>query len=79
MSDLLTIPWQRLSADALAEIIADFVTREGTDYGPQEHSFEVKCAQVRRQIEAGTVLIAFDAETESLNLLRADALDLSES
>jgi uncharacterized protein len=58
------VPFEALSLEALQGLIEAFVLREGTDYGPQEHRFEEKCASVRAQIEAGTAVIEFDPESE---------------
>jgi len=60
----LRVPFQALSWDALQGLIEAFVLREGTDYGPQEHRFEDKCASVRAQLEAGTAVIEFDPDSE---------------
>lgn len=65
----IIVPPGRLSADALQGLIEEFVTREGTDYGHEEHSFAQKCQQVRRQLDRGEVVIAFDPESESTNLV----------
>ncbi|MCH1555747.1 MAG: YheU family protein [Pseudomonadales bacterium] len=60
----MRVPFQALSLDALQGLIEAFVLREGTDYGPQEHRFEDKCASVRAQLEAGTAVIEFDPDSE---------------
>lgn len=75
----MIIPHQQLSADALQGLIEEFITREGTDYGQDEISLDRKVAQVRRQIDAGDVVIVFDAATESVTLLpRRDAMLLNQ-
>ncbi len=65
------IPWERLSDAALRGVLEEFVTREGTEYGPADIELETKVAQVRRQLERGEVLVLFDARSESVNLVRA--------
>ncbi len=65
----MIIPHQQLSPDALRGLIEEFITREGTDYGPEEVSLERKVAQVERQVERGEVVIVFDSATESVSLL----------
>lgn len=62
-----------LSETALRGVIEEFVSREGTDYGP-EVSFETKVAQVRRQLESGIAVIVFDPESESCTLVTRDEL-----
>ena len=66
---MIEIPLARVSDDILNAIIEDFIAREGTDYGSNEVGFETKIEQVKRQIERGDVVITFDPETESCNLL----------
>jgi uncharacterized protein YheU (UPF0270 family) len=66
---MIEIPLARISDDILNAIIEDFIAREGTDYGSSEVGFETKVQQVISQIERGDVVITFDPETESCNLL----------
>jgi uncharacterized protein YheU (UPF0270 family) len=66
----MIIPADKLSLEALQGIIDEFVTREGTDYGHVEPNLEAKCAQVRRQLESGEVVIVFDADDQTCNLVR---------
>ncbi len=70
----MRIPMDRLSPDVLERLIEEFVTREGTDYGMATHSFEDKCASVRRQLDGGDAVIVFDAETETCNIVTEEAL-----
>jgi len=69
MSEILEIPWRGLSEEALAGVIEEFVTREGTEYGEEEVPLKTKIAQVRRQLERGEVLLFFDARGNSCQLL----------
>ena len=66
----MEIPYTALSADALQGVIEEFISREGTDYGDQDFSLEDKIAQVRSQLETGEVVLTFDEETETTNLIR---------
>lgn len=65
------VPYDRLSADTLRALIEEFVTRDGTDYGAVERSLDDKVRDVRRQIERGEVIVVFDPETETVNLVPA--------
>ena len=70
---MIEIPLSRLSPELLTGIITEFIQREGTDYGVSEVALGDKIQQVKRQIERGAVVITFDQQTESCNLLtRAD-------
>lgn len=70
----VVVPWERLSAGALRGVIEEFVTREGTEYGAHDVPLESKVAQVQRQLEREEVVVLFDAETQSVNLVRAEDL-----
>ena len=65
----MIIPQSALSSEALNGIIREFVTREGTEYGAEEVSLEIKVTQVQRQIDRGDVVIVFDEGTESIDLV----------
>lgn len=65
----IEIPFSSLSKSALHGLIESFVSREGTDYGAEEVSFDEKTLQVEAQIRKGEVVIVFDPNTESVTLL----------
>lgn len=65
----MIIPPERLAPETLTALVEAFITREGTDYGLEEFSLADKVEQVRKQLDKGEVLIVFDAETDSINLL----------
>ncbi len=68
------IPWRELSEDALQGVIEEFVTREGTEYGEREVALATKVAQVQRQLERGELLLFFDHDSSSCQLLRRENL-----
>lgn len=76
MGEQVVVPHASLSAEALRGVIEEFITREGTDYGLQEHSLAQKHDQVARQLAAGEVVIIFDVETEAVSLIRRDQLSV---
>jgi uncharacterized protein YheU (UPF0270 family) len=63
-----------LSKEALDGIIEEYVSREGTDYGDRVYSLAEKVEHVMGQIEKGEVLIEFDADSQSCQLLSKDQL-----
>jgi len=72
---MIEIPLERLSLELLVGIIEEFIQREGTDYGAHEVALDDKILQVKQQIQRGEVVITFDHQTESCNLItRADFL-----
>lgn len=72
---MIRLSADQLSREALLGLIQEFVTRDGTDYGAVEQALETKIAQVERQIAAGEVVIVFDPESETANLVPARDLD----
>lgn len=71
------VPAAALSTSALDGLVDEFITREGTDYGPREHTFDEKRASVLRLIEARVVVIVFDLENESTTLVRREHMPAS--
>jgi uncharacterized protein YheU (UPF0270 family) len=65
----MIIPHTSLKADTLAGIVEEFVLREGTEYGAKEFSLEAKVAQVYKQLEKGDVVVLFDAESETCDIV----------
>lgn len=70
--NVVEVPWREVSDAALAGVIEEFVTRDGTDYGLVETGLEARVAAVRRQLAAGEVLLYFDADTATCQLLRRE-------
>lgn len=58
-----------LSSEALRGVIEEFVSREGTDYGLVEASFEKKVADVERQLTSGEARIIFDTVEETVHIV----------
>ena len=65
---MMEIPYTKLSEESLRAIIEEYITREGTEYGVKEYSFEQKIEQIRQQLLQGEIKINFDTETEPCNL-----------
>ncbi|WP_458778104.1 YheU family protein [Desulforhopalus sp. 52FAK] len=66
------IPHDQLSQEALNGVIEEFVTRNGTDYGETEISFEAKMTQVLRQLKSKDAFIVFDHHTETTTIVSKD-------
>ena len=71
ISPNVEIPHSQLSDKALRAIIEEFVSREGSEYGPIEFSFEDKVDHVINQLERGEVVVTFDAASETCNLIQS--------
>ncbi len=65
----IIIPHDRLSQEALQGLIEEFVTREGTDTGYTDGSLEENIEMVRRQLKRGDVLIVYDGDTQTANII----------
>lgn len=72
MDDYIEISPEQLSEEILQAVIEEFITREGTDYGLQDYSLEQKVLQVKRQLDSGRAVIAYDPVSESCTLLVKD-------
>ncbi len=68
------VPAARLSREALDGLIEELVTRDGTDYGLQEHTLDQKKRAVAGQLERGEVVIVFDPESETCNIIPREAV-----
>lgn len=66
----IVVPHRELSPDALRGVIESFVLREGTDYGEREYSLDEKVVHVLAQLERGEARIEFDANTETVNIVK---------
>ena len=70
----MKIPWQQINEETLNSLLEEFVSREGTDYGQTMYSLEQKVNHVRRQLEKGSIVIVFDHETETCNIVDAETV-----
>ena len=66
------IPVNRLSSKALQGVIEEFISRNGTDYGEVEASWETKFRQVKYKLENRSAVLIFDDETETTNIFLTD-------
>ncbi len=71
------VPYEQLEPETLNNLIEEFVTRDGTDYGAVEVPLETKISRVLNQLKSKKVVIVFDHDTETCTILRSDdpALD----
>lgn len=63
------VPYTELSPEALRGVIEAFVLREGTEYGLQDISLDVKVSQVTRQLKRGEAQIVFDPGSETIDIV----------
>jgi uncharacterized protein YheU (UPF0270 family) len=70
-SNLIEMPPDALSPEALRAVIEEYATCASTDYGMRERTIEEKIAEVRRQRERGDASTVFDVDTGTTNILPA--------
>jgi len=70
----MRIPHHQLDPDTLQNLLEEYATRDGTDYGEREVSLEDRVASLRRQLQSGEVVIWFDEGEQSVNLVLAEDL-----
>lgn len=68
----MLIPYQEIKAPTLVALIEEFIDREGTDYGEVEISRSTMIAQVHQQLSEGKIVICYDTESETCNLITAN-------
>ena len=71
----MIVPWQEIPPETLDNLIEEFVTRDGTDYGEQEIGTATKVAQVREQLRRGQASVVFDEATETISIFSREQLD----
>mgnify|MGYP003603594332 CR=1 FL=1 len=67
----MLIPYRHLQAETLRNLIADFVSRDGTDNG-DETPETIRITRVEHALASGQALIYFDAELQQCILASRD-------
>lgn len=65
----MEIPFERLEAETLRQVVEEFISREGTDYGEHTYSLEEKIAQITELLRIRKAVLVFDSATESVNIV----------
>ncbi len=73
------IPIDRITPDTLRNLIEEFITREGTDYGVEDIPLQDKIEQVLSQLNSGEAIITWDRETETSNIMLKKDLRLKDN
>ncbi|WP_067519171.1 YheU family protein [Endozoicomonas ascidiicola] len=71
----MIIPWEMLEPETLTNLIEEFVSRDGTDNGYDE-SLARKVERVKSVLKSGELVIVFDQESQTPNLLPKDQANL---
>ncbi len=70
----MIIPHDQLARDTLLNLIEEFVTRDGTDYGEAEVALHERVAQVETRLISGEVVILFSQNTGLCNIVYRNTL-----
>lgn len=70
----MIIPPSSLGPETLTNLLQDYITREGTDYGEVELTLEEKLDILRPQVLNSRVLIIYDESSGSFTLMPANEL-----
>ena len=68
----MIIPFKQLPPETLQNLLEEYATRDGTDYGEREVSLVDKVSSLRRQLEDKSIVIWFEPGEESVNLILAE-------
>ncbi|MCP3979211.1 MAG: YheU family protein [bacterium] len=69
------VPHRKLSPEALAAVVEEFVTRDGTEHTDAE----LKVEHVLRALDRGDLVLVYDSDSETCNILQPDQIDVSGS
>jgi uncharacterized protein len=64
----MEIPHTALALATLHNLVEEFVTREGTDYGNHVYSLQDKVRHVIRQLEQGSAVIVYDSKSATCHI-----------
>jgi len=70
----MIIPFEQLDPSTLQNLLEEYATREGTEYGEREVELKEKVASLRRQLQSKEVVIWFEPGEESINLVLTEDL-----
>lgn len=70
----MIVPWQSLDPDTLQNLLEEFVSRDGTDYGEQELSLAQKVEQIRLKLLSGEAVLLFSESIGQCNIVPRERL-----
>ncbi|NTV13557.1 MAG: YheU family protein [Desulfobulbaceae bacterium] len=65
----IEIPYERLAPETLQNIIQEFVTRDGADWGEVGGTLEDKVAQVMQQLRSRQAKVVFEQKSQTANIV----------
>lgn len=65
----IEVPYDRINPDTLRNMIQEFVTRDGADWGDAGCTLEDKVGQVLQQLRDKKVKVVFDMTSQTANIV----------
>jgi hypothetical protein len=65
----IEVPYERINPNTLRNMIQEFVTRDGADWGDAGCTLEEKVEQVLRQLRDKKVKVVFDLASQTANIV----------
>jgi len=65
----MIVPWQQINTDTLHQLLEEFASRDGTDYGAYETSLADKVSQLEIQLKQKRILVVYSELHESINIV----------
>lgn len=72
MADFVRVPVERVPEEQLHALLEEYASRDGTDYGAEETSMDVRVARLLKQMHSGKIQLLFDVDSEQWDILPAD-------
>ncbi len=63
------VPYEQLEEETLQNLIKEFVTRDGNDWGNVDGGLENKIAQVMQQLHNRQANVVFDLQSQTANIV----------
>jgi len=63
------VPYERIAPETLRNLIQEFVTRDGADWGERGCTLDDKVEQVLRQLKSRQVKVVFDLTSQTANIV----------
>ncbi len=63
------VPYEQLEPETLENLIQEFVTRDGNDWGNVDGTLENKVNQVMQQLRKRQAKVVFDLQSQTANIV----------
>lgn len=63
------VPYERLAPETLRNLIQEFVTRDGVDWGEAGGALEDKVSRVMQQLRSRKIKVVFELKSQTANII----------